>query len=56
MVGVERLKHIPKNETIPKKTLFHIKSIMETAHLEYKDFTVPLIVEYGIGNHWGESH
>ena len=27
MVGVERLKHIPKNETIPIKTLFHINTL-----------------------------
>ena len=29
---------------------------MENTHLQYKDFTVPLIVDYGIGNTWGESH
>ena len=33
-----------------------IKQVMENAHLQYKDFTVPLTVEYGIGNTWGESH
>ena len=27
VVGVERLKHIPKNETIPIKTLFHINAL-----------------------------
>jgi len=50
----ELIFEIDKNET--KKTISKIKSIMETAHLEYKEFTVPLIVEYGIGNNWGESH
>ena len=29
---------------------------METAHLRYKDFIVPLTVAYGIGDTWGESH
>ena len=33
-----------------------IKEIMEKSHLQYKDFIVPLTVEYGIGNTWGESH
>ena len=27
MVGVERKKHLPKNETIPTKTLFHINAL-----------------------------
>ena len=27
MVGVERKKHLPKNETIPIKTLFHINAL-----------------------------
>lgn len=39
------------DESIP-----HIKNIMETVHLEHKDFTVPLIVDYGLGSDWGESH
>jgi hypothetical protein len=29
---------------------------MEENHLQYKDFVVPLIVDYGIGDTWGESH
>ena len=29
---------------------------MENSHLQYKDFTVPLTVEFGIGDTWGESH
>ena len=33
-----------------------IKKIMETNHLRYKNFTVPLTVDYGIGDTWGESH
>ena len=33
-----------------------IKNIMENTHLQYKDFNVPLTVDYGIGDTWGESH
>ena len=29
---------------------------MENNHLQYKDFIVPLTVDYGVGNNWGESH
>ena len=33
-----------------------IKKIMERTHLEFKDFSVPLTVDYGVGSNWGESH
>ena len=33
-----------------------IKTIMEKNHLQYKDFTVPLTVDFGVGDTWGESH
>ena len=33
-----------------------VKTIMETIHLKYKDFAVPLTVEYGFGNNWGQAH
>ena len=33
-----------------------IKKIMEKNHLQYKDFKVPLTVDYGSGDNWGESH
>ncbi|MDC0057249.1 DNA polymerase I [Alphaproteobacteria bacterium] len=39
-----------------KKTILSIKRIMEKTHLKYKDFIVPLTVDHGIGNDWGESH
>ena len=29
---------------------------MENTHSQFKDFTVPLTVDYGIGNTWAESH
>ena len=43
-------------EELVEESLDVIKSIMETTHLQYKDFIVPLTVEYGVGNDWGESH
>ena len=39
-----------------KESIIIIKKIMEENHLQYKDFVVPLIVDYGIGDTWGESH
>ena len=33
-----------------------IKDIMENNHLMYKNFNIPLIIDYGVGNNWGESH
>ncbi len=33
-----------------------IKHVMENTHLEFKDFQVPLIVDYGIGENWGDAH
>ena len=44
------------NEKNISESTIIIKEIMEKSHLQYKDFIVPLTVEYGIGNTWGESH
>ena len=33
-----------------------IKFVMENTHLQYKNFQVPLIVDYGFGNNWGDAH
>jgi len=33
-----------------------IKSVMENVHLNYKNFEVPLLVDYGFGNNWGDAH
>ena len=38
------------------ESIIQIKQIMEKTHLRYKKFTVPLTVDYGVGNNWGESH
>ncbi len=34
----------------------NVKIIMESVHLKYKDFEVPLTVDYGSGDNWGEAH
>ena len=34
----------------------NVKMIMESVHLKYKNFTVPLTVDYGSGDNWGEAH
>jgi len=39
-----------------KESSIIIKQIMENSHLKYKDFTVPLTVDFDAGNTWGESH
>ena len=44
------------DDTVPKKSIDEIKSTMENVHAIYKDFRVPIVVEYGVGNNWGESH
>ncbi len=33
-----------------------IKYVMENSHLEFTDFQVPLIVDYGFGDNWGDAH
>jgi DNA polymerase I len=33
-----------------------IKSVMENIHLNFKNFEVPLLVDYGFGKNWGDSH
>ena len=33
-----------------------VKEIMETSHLRFKNFYVPLTVDYGVGKNWGEAH
>lgn len=33
-----------------------IKNVMENIHLNFQDFKVPLLVEYGSGKNWGDAH
>ena len=33
-----------------------IKSVMENVHLNFKNFEVPLLVDYGFGSNWGDAH
>ena len=48
---VFEIKEKEIKETIPK-----ITKIMENAHQAYKNLKVPLVVDYGFGNNWSESH
>ncbi len=50
----ELIFEVNKNEI--NEVIEKIKIIMESSHLKYNDFKVPLIVDYGLGNTWGESH
>jgi DNA polymerase-1 len=50
----ELIFEIHNNEV--EESINIIKAIMEKNHLQYKDFSVPLTVDYGVGNTWGESH
>ena len=50
----ELIFEIKDNEI--QESIVFIKKIMETNHLQYIDFKVPLTVDYGIGDNWGESH
>ncbi len=34
----------------------NVKTIMESVHLKYKNFSVPLTVDFGAGDHWGQAH
>jgi DNA polymerase-1 len=43
-------------ENFVEESVDIIKKIMETTHLKYRDFIVPLTVNYGIGSDWGQSH
>ena len=37
-------------------SIHSIKNVMENIHLEFKDFKVPLLVDYGVGKNWGDAH
>ena len=44
------------HENYIDECIIEIKKIMEKNHLNYKNFSVPLTVDYGIGKNWAESH
>tara|TARA_Y100000590_G_scaffold285988_1_gene321814 strand:+ start:3689 stop:6433 length:2745 start_codon:yes stop_codon:yes gene_type:complete len=44
------------DEKYVEDSIVKIKSIMENSHKTYKDFKVPLIVDYKIGSNWGEFY
>ena len=43
-------------ETNQEIVIAKVKDIMETTHLKFKNFSVPLTVDYGVGKNWGESY
>ena len=50
----ELIFEIEKKEL--QNTIPQIKNIMESNHTIYRDFQVPLVVEYGMGDNWGLTH
>ena len=45
------IEEVDKDSSVEK-----IKFVMENVHLQFKDFQVPLLVDYGFGNNWGDAH
>jgi DNA polymerase I len=45
------IDELNKDDSIDK-----IKYVMENIHLDFKDFEVPLLVDYGFGDNWGDAH
>ena len=41
---------------IKRFQLKKIKGVMENVHLNFKNFEVPLLVDYGFGDNWGDAH
>ena len=39
-----------------ERSIDMIKSVMENIHLNFKNFEVPLLVDYGFGDNWGDAH
>ncbi|WP_169543584.1 DNA polymerase I [Sneathiella aquimaris] len=50
----ELIFEVPENET--EQTAAVIKDVMENAALPAVEISVPLIVDAGIGDNWGEAH
>ncbi|MDC0057794.1 DNA polymerase I [Pelagibacteraceae bacterium] len=44
------------DEDNKKVSIDKIKSVMENMHLNFKNFEVPLLVDYGFGYNWGDAH
>ena len=53
MIGQLYLKIGEKEKDFSVKK---IKFVMENTHLQFKDFQVPLLVDYGFGYNWGDAH
>ena len=44
------------DEVNKEVSLDKIKREMENIHLNFKNFKVPLLVDYGFGDNWGDAH
>ena len=44
------------DEANKEVSIEQIKSVMENIHLNFKNFEVPLLVDYGFGENWGDAH
>jgi len=44
------------DEANKKVSVEKIKNVMENIHLDFKNFNVPLLVDYGFGDNWGDAH
>ena len=44
------------DEANKERSIEIIKSVMENVHLNFKNFEVPLLVDYGFGSNWGDAH
>ncbi len=44
------------NEKEKDSSVEIIIDVMENTHLKFKDFHVPLLVDYGFGDNWGDAH
>ena len=51
-INLQMLKETKKYDNL----VSNVKKIMESVHLKYKDFSVPLTVDFGAGDHWGQAH
>jgi DNA polymerase-1 len=44
------------DEANKEVSIDRIKNVMENIHLNFKNFEVPLLVDYGFGDNWGDAH
>ena len=50
------LREVKEETGIKEVSINKIKRVMENIHLNFKNFEVPLLVDYGFGENWGDAH